>query len=63
MSVTKDFALQQIVEGLPKSLLNATDQDLQGFQHIIDETIKLREGHKNLQKLIKEFSTSMIQRS
>lgn len=61
--MTKDFTLQQIAEGLPKSLLYATDQDLQGFQHIINETVKLREGHKHLQKLIKEFSTSGIQRA
>ncbi len=37
-----DLTLQQIVEGLPKSLLNATDKDLEGFQKIIEETIKLR---------------------
>jgi len=61
--VTKDFTLQQIAEGLPKSLLNATDKDLQGFQIIIDETIKLRDGHKNLQKLVKDFSSSMVQRT
>ena len=61
--MTKDFTLQQIAEGLPKSLLNATDKDLQGFQIIIDETIKLRDGHKNLQKLVKDFSSSMVQRT
>lgn len=58
-----DLTLQQIVEGIPKSLLNATDKDIEGFQKIIDETIKLREGHRNLQKMIKSFSTSAIQRS
>ncbi|OIK16172.1 hypothetical protein BIV60_05905 [Bacillus sp. MUM 116] len=63
MSVTKDYTLQQLAEGLPKSLLNASDQELQGFQMIIDETIKLREGHRNLQKLIKSFSTAQIQRT
>jgi hypothetical protein len=61
--MTKDFTLQQIVEVLPKSLLNANEKDLEGFQQIIDETIKLREGHINLQKLIKNFSSSQIQRS
>ncbi|MTH54270.1 hypothetical protein GKZ89_12735 [Bacillus mangrovi] len=58
-----DMTLQQIVEGIPKSLLNASDRDLEGFQKILEETIKLREGHRNLQKMIKNFSTSAIQRS
>ena len=58
-----ELTLQQIVEGLPKSLLNASDRDLEGFQKIIDETIKLREGHRNLQKMVKNFSTSTIQHS
>lgn len=58
-----DLTLQQIAEGLPKSVLNASDKDLEGFQKIIEETIKLREGHRNLQKMIKNFSTSVIQRS
>jgi hypothetical protein len=61
--VRDDLTLQQLAEGVPKSLLNASDKDLEGFQHIIEETIKLREGHRNLQKLIKSFSTSGIQRS
>ena len=56
-----DLSLQQIVEGLPKSLLYATDRDLEGFQKIIEETIRLREGHKNLQKMVKNFSTTTIQ--
>jgi hypothetical protein len=55
-----ELTLQQIVEGIPKSLLNATDRDLEGFQKIIDETIKLREGHRNLQKMIKNFNTSVV---
>ncbi|WP_223587693.1 hypothetical protein [Neobacillus bataviensis] len=58
-----ELSLQQIVEGIPKSLLNASDRDLEGFQNIIDETIKLREAHRNLQKMVKNFSTSTIQRS
>ncbi|MEH7332543.1 hypothetical protein V7161_07900 [Neobacillus drentensis] len=58
-----ELSLQQIVEGIPKSLLNASDRDLEGFQNIIDETIKLREAHRNLQKMVKNFSTSNIQRS
>ncbi|MDN3015394.1 hypothetical protein PH210_04120 [Paenibacillus sp. BSR1-1] len=58
-----ELSLQQIVEGIPKSLLNASDRDLEGFQNIIDETIKLREAHRNLQKMVKNFSTTNIQRS
>jgi hypothetical protein len=61
--LSMDLSLQQIVEGLPKSLLNATDRDLEGFQKIIEETIKLREGHRNLQKMVKNFSTTTIQRT
>jgi hypothetical protein len=61
--VRDDLTLQQLAEGVPKSLLNASDKDIEGFQNIIEETIKLREGHRNLQKLIKNFSTSGIQRS
>lgn len=63
MNMSPEFTLQQIAEGIPKSVLNASDRDLEGFQKIIEETIKLREGHKNLQKMIKNYSTSVIQRS
>jgi hypothetical protein len=58
-----ELTLQKIAEEIPKSVLNASDKDLEGFQKILDETIKLREGHRNLQKMIKSFSTSVIQRS
>ena len=58
-----ELTLQKIAEEIPKSVLNASDKDLEGFQKILDETIKLREGHRNLQKMIKSFSSSMIQRS
>lgn len=60
--MSMDLTLQQIVEGIPKSLLNASDRELENFQQIIDETIKLREGQKNLQQLIKNFSAPPIQR-
>lgn len=63
MFVNMDLTLQQLAEGIPKSILNASDKDLEGFQKIIDESIKLREGHRNLQKMIKTFSSTMIQRS
>ncbi|SEM12273.1 hypothetical protein SAMN05192533_10196 [Mesobacillus persicus] len=58
-----ELSLQQIVEGIPKSLLNASDRELEGFQKIIEETIRLREGQRNLQQMIKNFSSSTVQRS
>ncbi|OLO26675.1 hypothetical protein BTR23_22270 [Alkalihalophilus pseudofirmus] len=60
--MSRDISLQQIAEGIPKSVLNASDKDLEGFQKIMDETIKLRESHKNLQKLIQSYSSG-IQRT
>jgi hypothetical protein len=61
--VNRDVTLQQLAEGISKSVLNASDKELEGFQKIIDETIKLREGHRNLQKMIQTYATSGIQRS
>ncbi|MCM3690672.1 hypothetical protein MLOOGBEN_12370 [Bacillus sp. EB106-08-02-XG196] len=61
--MSQDITLQQIAEGVPKTLLNASDRDIEGFQKIIEETIKLREAHRNLQKMVKSFSTSTIQRT
>lgn len=61
--MSMELTLQKLAEEVPKSILSASDKDLEGFQKIIDETIKLREGHRNLQKMIKSFSSSMIQRS
>lgn len=61
--MSQDITLQQIAEGVPKTLLTASDRDIEGFQRIIEETIKLREAHRNLQKLVKSFSTSTIQRT
>jgi hypothetical protein len=55
--------LQQMVESVTRSVLNASDKDLEGFQKIIEESIKVRESHRNLQKLVKNYSTSIIQRS
>jgi hypothetical protein len=63
VNVNRDATLPQLAEGISKSVLNASDKDLEGFQKIIDETIKLREGHRNLQKMIQSYSTSNIQRS
>lgn len=63
MNVNRDISLQQLAEGISKSVLNASDKDLEGFQQIIDETIKLREAHRSLQKMIQSYSTSSIQRS
>ncbi len=61
--MSMDLNIQQIAEGIPKSILNASDKELENFQKIIEETIKLREGHRNLQRMIKSFSSSIIQRS
>jgi hypothetical protein len=61
--MSTEVSLQQIAESVTKSVLNANDKDLEGFQRLIDETIKVRESHRNLQKLLKSYSTSMIQRS
>ncbi|MDQ1003098.1 hypothetical protein QFZ28_003498 [Neobacillus niacini] len=61
--MSQDITLQQIAEGVPKTLLYASDRDIEGFQKIIEETIKLREAHRNLQKMVKSFSSSTIQRT
>ncbi len=61
--VSRDFTLQQIAEGISKSVLNASDKDLEGFQKIVDETIKLREAHKNLHKMVQSYSSSGVHRS
>lgn len=61
--MNSDPSLQQIAESVTRSLLNANDRDLEGFQKIIDETIKVRESHRNLQKLVKNYQTSQIQRT
>jgi hypothetical protein len=63
IAMSQDITLQQIAEGVPKTLLNASDRDIEGIQRIIEETIKLREAHRNLQKMVKSFSTSTIQRT
>lgn len=61
--MSMDLTIQQIAESVPKAVLNASDKDIESFQQIIEETIKLREGHRNLQKMVKSFSSTMIQRS
>lgn len=58
-----DLTLHQLAESIPKSILNASDKDIEGFKKILEESIKLRESHRNLQQLVRNFSTSMIQRS
>ena len=61
--MSTDVSLQQIAESVTKSVLNANDKDLEGFQKLMDETIKVRESHRNLQRMLKNYSTSIIQRS
>ena len=61
--MSTEITLQQIAESVTRSLLNASDKDLEGFQKIVEESIKVRESHRNLQKMVKNYSTSLIQRS
>lgn len=61
--MNRDFTLPQIADGLTKCVLNASDKDLEGFQRILDETIKLREAHKDLHKMVQSFASSNVQRS
>ncbi|WP_088102094.1 hypothetical protein [Halalkalibacter urbisdiaboli] len=60
--MNRDFTLQQVAEGISKSILNASDKELEGFQQIIDETIKLREAHRNLYKMVQTYSNNTVQR-
>ena len=53
--MSTEVSLQQIAESVTKSVLNANDKDLEGFQRLMDETIKVRESHRNLQRLLKSF--------
>ncbi|GAE36367.1 hypothetical protein [Halalkalibacter akibai] len=61
--MNRDFTLQQIADGLTKTVLNASDKDLEGFQRILEETLKVREAHKDLHKLVQSYTNSSIQRS
>ncbi|WP_096439959.1 hypothetical protein [Alteribacter populi] len=54
----RDLTLQQIAEDIPKSVLNASDKDLQGFQKILDQTLEIREAHKDLHKMVQSYSSS-----
>ncbi|MFB5663436.1 hypothetical protein [Alteribacillus sp. HJP-4] len=54
--MTRDNSLQQMAEGISKSVLNASDKDLEGFQKIINQTLKVREGHKDLQRMVHNYS-------
>ncbi|MFB4162828.1 hypothetical protein ACE1TI_03075 [Alteribacillus sp. JSM 102045] len=56
--MNRDLTLKQIAEGIPKSVLNASDKDLEGFQEILDQTIKVREAHKDLQRMVQSYSGS-----
>lgn len=60
--MSNELTLRQIAENVPKSILNASDKDLENFLEIIDESIKLREYHRNLQQLVRNFSTNTIPR-
>ncbi len=58
--VMRELTLQQLAEGLPRTLLSASDKDLEDFQKIMHESMKLREGHKHLQKMIQDFSRKNV---
>ena len=58
--VMRELTLQQLAEGLPRTLLSASDKDLEDFQKIMHESLKLREGHKHLQKMIQDFSRKNV---
>ncbi|GAE24409.1 hypothetical protein JCM9140_329 [Halalkalibacter wakoensis JCM 9140] len=58
--MNRDLSLQQIAEAMTKSLLNASEKDLEGFQKIVDATVELREAHKDLQKMVQQYSSSSI---
>ena len=61
--MSTELTLQQMAESVTRSVLNASDKDLEGFQKIIEESIKVGDSHRNLQKLVKNYSSTMIQRS
>lgn len=63
LTLSSELTLQQIAENIPKSILNANEKDIEGFQKILEESIKLRESHRNLQKLVKDYSSSTFLRS
>ncbi len=42
--MSTEVSLQQIAESVTKSVLNANDKDLEGFQKLIDETIKVEKA-------------------
>lgn len=50
--LSKDLPLVQVAQGLSEAIITASDQELELFQKIIQESFKLRDGHKNLQHLI-----------
>lgn len=56
--MSQDLNLQQIVESIPKSLLNASDKDVEAFQAIIDQTLEVRDSHKALQRMVKDYTST-----
>lgn len=61
--MSSEITLQQIAENITKSILNANDKDIEGFQKIFEESLKLRESHRSLQKLVKDYSSSTFIRA
>ncbi|MBB6448315.1 hypothetical protein HNR44_000264 [Geomicrobium halophilum] len=54
--MNKELSLKQIAEGMPKSILNASDKEIEGFQQILDQTLKVREAHHELQRMVQTYS-------
>ncbi|MGJ9384478.1 hypothetical protein CR203_15155 [Salipaludibacillus neizhouensis] len=61
--MNQNVTLQEIAENISKPLLNASDKELEGFRQIIEETIKIRDSHINLKKMVNNYASSKIQRS
>ncbi|QQK75709.1 hypothetical protein HUG15_09120 [Salicibibacter cibarius] len=56
--MSQDMNLQQIAESIPKSLLNASDKDVEALQGIIDQTLEVRDAHKELQRMVKDYTST-----
>ncbi len=59
--VSKDLSLVQVAHGLSETIITASDKELELFQKIIQESFKLRDGHKNLQHLIQSVPQKAAQ--
>ncbi|WP_090398461.1 hypothetical protein [Natribacillus halophilus] len=58
--MSHDLTLQEIAESIPKSLLNASDKDIEGLQEILEQTLEVRESHKELQRMVKSYTNGHV---